>query len=80
MDEQTKAQYQYLINCLYGVINSVNNSKDSVKKLDAVTTEGMKINDKNPEADAVAGALNSMSRTTSNLYSAIYSMRQSMNK
>lgn len=80
MDEQTKARYQQLINSLYSIINTVNNSKDSVSKLNNVTIQGMKINDVNPESSAVSSALSAMNNTNSNLYSAIYSMRQNMNK
>ncbi len=78
MDEEKKAKYRNLINSLYATISIMNNSKKSITTLDEITEEGIKINNSNPEKEAVAFAKSAMTTTQNNLYSLISNIKNNL--
>ena len=80
MASENADKYRYLINNLYGIINSIENSKSSVQQIPETIKTWMQINDEKLEEDVANDAINSMNAAKNSLYNAIYSMRQSMNK
>lgn len=80
MASENADKYRYLINNLYGIINSIENSKSSVTQIPESIKTGMQLNEEKLEEDVATDAINSMDSAKNTLYSAIYSMRQSMNK
>ena len=80
MASENADKYRYLINNLYGIINSIENSKSSVQQIPETIKTWMQINDEKLEEDVANDAINSMNAAKNSLYNAMYSMRQSMNK